>query len=599
MTTKKVKHPKQAEAERQKTIKEKIIEADKLEKECIKKTPKILSDPKLLINTVEEIQKEVAGEEDTIIAEIIIATTRLVKGAIPESKNFFLSDKTGIGKDHATKKTLEVIIPKDSNLHVTKMSNEAFTYWHANEELWTWDDKVIHFEDITQSLLNTSTFKVMSSGGSRAVVVKDQKTIEIPINGKPVMILTSHHANPEDEALRRFPIGSCDETIEQTTRIFEKISKKYTKRNDTEPDYVFRFAIKNLKPYSVVIPFAELIQFFFPKDILMRTHYQRFLNYICASAVFHQYQREKTENDELIATPDDYMIARMVLIYTTSNPKMIPMSKEYRDLLNMLKENVEKMTINEIVIKGDKSRDWYYRHLPRLCETGLLKTSKKYEEKANKEVKTYQYAPEENPNAIPTWLEIGKNLEDALKKVEKGKENQENQENQEFLTLIKWFSDNKIKPRKPKKGGLELVFLNVRIPFYREVFAVFLVLRHYLRERDEKRFKKYYFERSEEIKEKEKVKPQKTIKSFEKKKEKDKKELENFENYIPKIIEIMKNKPKTEWKINDICQNLGISSLSARKEITSLLEKTVSDPKNKTKIQKVDENGLHWRLSNE
>ena len=50
-----------------------------------------MKDPNLLINTVKEIQKEVAGEEDTIIAEIIIATTRLVKGAISESRNLLLS----------------------------------------------------------------------------------------------------------------------------------------------------------------------------------------------------------------------------------------------------------------------------------------------------------------------------------------------------------------------------------------------------------------------------------------------------------------------------------------------------------------------------
>lgn len=529
MTTKKPKTLKHAEADRQNKIKEKILEAEKLEREYEKRTPEILSDPKLLVNTVEEIKKEVAGEEDTILTEIIITTTRLVKDAIPESKNLFLSDKTGIGKDHITKKTLEVIIPKPDHLHVTKMSNEAFTYWHANEPAWNWDDKVIHFEDITQGLLNTSTFKVMASGDNYAVVVKDQKTVEIPINGKPVMILTSHHANPEDEALRRFPIGACDETDEQTTRIFDKISKKYTKRSNNEPDIVFRYAIKNLKPYSVLIPYAELIQFFFPKDILMRTHYQRFLTYICASAVFHQYQREKTENNEIIATPDDYMLARMVLIYTTSNPKMIPMSKEYRDVLNILKENVDPMSINELFIKGYKGKNWYYTHMPHLCDTGLIKKSKNWDDKANKEITTYQYAPEENPNAIPTWLEIGERIEVLTNNIEKDLKNQENQENQDLLTLKKWFFDNKIKPKKPKKGGVILVFSGIKIPFYREVFPVFSVFCGYLRERDEKRYKKYYSIRSNDKKER----PKTTLKSFENKAQFDK--IKELKDYFDKL----------------------------------------------------------------
>lgn len=65
---------------------------------------------------------------------------------------------------------------------------------------------------------------------------------------------------------------------------------------------------------------------------------------------------------------------------------------------------------------------------------------------------------------------------------------------------------------------------------------------------------------------------------------------------IEKIETLMKTKPKHDWAINDICFNLGIGSLSVRKEITALLEKTVNNPKNKTNIQKVDESGLFWRL---
>jgi hypothetical protein len=82
-------------------------------------------------------------------------------------------------------------------------------------------------------------------------------------------------------------------------------------------------------------------------------------------------------------------------------------------------------------------------------------------------------------------------------------------------------------------------------------------------------------------------------------KKEEKTPFNDYKKIIPKIEEIMKSKPKTEWKINDICFNLGIASLSARNEITALLEKTVSDPKNKTNIQKVDKNGFYWRLRNE
>lgn len=442
-----------------------------------------LHDPKFIIYIVEEIQKEVAGEEDTIIAEIMVATTRLVSGAMPESKNLFLSDVTGIGKDWVTKKTLEVLIPKEDHYHVTKMTKEAFTYWHIGEP---WDKKVIHFEDITQELLNSSTFKVMSSGGSYAVVVKDQKTIEIPINGKPCMILTSHHANPQSEALRRFPIGALNDTLDQTKRIKDKISKKYTGRTKKNIDHVIRSAVQSLKPYSVVIPYAEVIQHFFPEDILMRTHYHRFLDYICASAIFHQYQREKTEDDKLIATPDDYMIARISLIYTTSNPKMIPMSKEYRDLIKLLQENVESMTVNEIYVKYDKSKDWLYKNLPNLIATKLVIAEKQYKEDAQKEIIAYQYAPSENPYSIPTKNEIDNKMDDIINKTLKTNNTPpiSLQEMGFYCDKIKplkrgfyWFYLGKITPSQQSKEG-----------------GVLRVLSNYLRKRDEKRYQKYFKE---------------------------------------------------------------------------------------------------------
>jgi predicted transcriptional regulator len=560
------------------------------QKELVVKIQDKMKDPDLLIDTIKEIQTEVAGEDDTIIAEIIVSTTRLVNGAIAESKNFFLSDKTGIGKDHITKKTLEVIIPEEDRYHVTKMSNEAFTYWHVGE---SWDRKVIHFEDITQSLLNTSTFKTMASGDNYAVVVKDQKTIQIPIDGKPVMMLTSHHANPEDEALRRFPIGSCDDSIEQTKRIKDKISRKYTGRSKNNIDAVLRGAVQSLEPYPVIIPFAELIQYFFPEDMLMRTHYHRFLDYICASAVFHQYQREKTEDGNIIATPDDYMIARMVLIYTTSNPKMIPMSKEYRDILQILQQNVAPMSVMEIFQKCDQSKIWLYRHLPNLVKTGLIVKGKRHDDNANKDITTYQYLPDENPNALPTWEQIGKKIKEIDEKTDKTEKTKK--ENIGGNDLKKWFYQNKIILKKPKKGnGFYLVFSGMKIPFYREVLSVFSVISLYLCERDEKKYKKYYQEPelTQEVKEESK---QTKIEEAEGKTEKTKNEFDDKELLV-KIESIMKTKEKHEWAINDICFSLGFANLQSRKKVSELLKNTCTDPKNKTKIQMVDESGLIYRL---
>ncbi len=502
-TPKKAKHPRIVEAERQKELEQKKKTITDQEQEMVEKIKKKMKDPNLLVDTVKEVQKEVAGEEETIIAIIIVTSTRLVKNAIPESVNLFLSDKTGLGKDHVTKKTLVVVIPEDDHLHVTKMSKEAFTYWHAFEEEWTWDNKVIHLEDVPDSLLNSSTFKVMSSGGSHAVVVKDQKTIEIPINGKPCMILTSHHANPEDENLRRFRIGGLNDTKKQTRRIKNSVSEQYMFTKKTESDYILRSAVQSLDPEYVIIPFAGLIQHFFPDDSLMRTHYHCFLDYICGSALFHQYQREKTEDGKIIATADDYMLARMVLIYTTSNPKMIPMSREYRELLEILQENVDPMTVHDLFLKCDHTQRWLYRHLPNLTKTGLVVKSKKDTEDSRKPVDFYQFSLELNAMAIPTWKKIIRIVNKIYKEVVKSDNcvkcsNPSTEEDmvRDYIchALSNVSNDNERKEQLYQLTGLSFDAKSKLLHINEEQLTQMTDLSTFLRERDEVRYEKYYKE---------------------------------------------------------------------------------------------------------
>lgn len=459
---------------------------------------KLQKSPALLVETIKEVGKSVAGEQDTILSLILIAMTRLVKGVKAESKNFFLSDTTGIGKDFVISNVLDVVLHPKYHLHVSKMSPEAFTYWHANEPEFDWTNYVIHFEDIDSKILNTPTFKTMASGGSFAAVVINQQTIFIPINGKPVMLLTSHHSNPKDEALRRFPIAGMNETIEQTKRIKNKIARKYVDHQTEKPNLVLRSILQKFNSYKILIPFAGIIQHFFPSDVLMRTHFPRFLDYIAASAVFHQHQRKKTKDMELIAEPDDYMIARTVLIFTTSNPKMVPTSKDYRDILKILMKSANPLSVSEIFHFSSKSKDWLYRHLPRLIEHGLIERGSKFDEKANKNVDTYKLVSCLNPNIIPTWQEIHQQCNEILNQNIKNTKNTKKTKlsSIEGNDLQKWFSDVLRKPRKPK--SLEkLVFLQLGKPFNREVLRVFLVLGSFLRDKDNKRYNKYYRERGE------------------------------------------------------------------------------------------------------
>jgi len=93
LTTKKnLKHPKEIEAKRYKTIKERQ-DAD------VKKIKQKMADPNLLLDTVKEIQQSgVAGEEDTILAQIIVTSSRLVKMLYQKAQTFYYQIKQGLEK---------------------------------------------------------------------------------------------------------------------------------------------------------------------------------------------------------------------------------------------------------------------------------------------------------------------------------------------------------------------------------------------------------------------------------------------------------------------------------------------------------------------
>ncbi len=153
------------------------------------------------------------------------------------------------------------------------------------------------------------------------------------------------------------------------------------------------------------------------------------------------------------------------------------------------------MTINEMFLKGGKSKDWYYRNLPEISEQNksMVIRGEKHDENANKKITTYQYNPGQNPNSIPTWNEILIILDDIINnKTKKTKKTElENK-------IEQWFSDNVRKPRKPKSNqksdenrGVFVGFLNQKEHLQQRGFLKFLVFA-FLHERDEKRYKKYY-----------------------------------------------------------------------------------------------------------
>lgn len=385
----------------------------------IKEAGEYLKRYDLVDNLVKEIQKNVEGEEDTIKALLLVSHVRLVRNALPTSSNLHINDESGLGKDHITKAVLS-ILPEKHVHHRTKISPEAFTYWKPPNE--TWNGDVVYLEDATTALLNHTTFKVMSSGGSKASVVIKQKTYDIDIPGKPVMLITSYDTAPNSENLRRFPICFCDSTKDQTKAIMERQARMAMTGEIPTYDPVIKTAMELLAPYKVVIPFADKLPNHFPASSIMRTHFPRLLDLIKASAILHQMQRKITRSKEVIATGDDFRFAQEVLLKTTTNSAMVPLTKEEDNVRKFFSKNLRSwFSVGDIEAEFPQSQRWLYKTTSKLRKYGFLVAHKELREGVKQPVLEMTYNEDLNIKEVD-WRAIdsidAKDANDTNKEIE-------------------------------------------------------------------------------------------------------------------------------------------------------------------------------------
>ena len=378
------------------------------------KAIEILKDEKILDLFVKEFHKKIAGEDDTIKAIFLHLICAKVKNNNMKT-HIFVNSESSAGKSYICKSMIE-IFPKDMYEYKTKITPEALTYWKHNDKEWTWDGKILYLEDVREDVVNSPTFKVMASEGTDAAVVKDQKTIEIKINGSPIMMITAANVYATDEIVNRFAIINLDETPEQTKRIMEKQIHDAINGGNMPYDINFTEAINMLKPCKVFIPkwINKIINHFPTDNIRIRRDFPRFLNIIKASAVLHQYQREFDENAGIVfADEKDYNIAREIIRKIDDaggNYGLTHRLKRcYESCKKYFKEYEKYFTVKEIFSYDPivSQRQWA-RNLEILSQKGLLKVNlRKPPEGSNtKKPSTEFYPAMISKNDLPNFAEL-------------------------------------------------------------------------------------------------------------------------------------------------------------------------------------------------
>ncbi len=208
---------------------------------------------------------------------------------------------------------------------------------------------------------------------------------------------------------------NLDSSTNQTKAIMKRHSQYAKKGITPEYDLKYQEAMKCLKRVKVKIPFAEIVDKFFPeKSIMMRTNYPRFLDFIKASASFHQYQRSE-EEDFILAEGQDYDIARECFLKLCSNKYMINLTINQKKILDVFEEG-------NGMIKGSVTQlhpRMNFISIPALqTNLGILT---KYNilnsyidnDSYGRDMEIYELAEGYNPNEkidIPTYVELLKHL---------------------------------------------------------------------------------------------------------------------------------------------------------------------------------------------
>jgi hypothetical protein len=166
--------------------------------------------------------------------------------------------------------------------------------------------------------------EMLSSGKlSKMMPVKTGNAIEtilIEQEGPIAYVESTTLNNVFEEDANRCLMVQTDERAEQTQRIIKAAASVYGGNGMSQAG---RAAIlrrhhclqRHLEPIPVVVPYAELVaERFGVRRVEARRAFPQAMTLVQAVALLYQHQRKRDGNGHLLATPEDYQVARHLLL---------------------------------------------------------------------------------------------------------------------------------------------------------------------------------------------------------------------------------------------------------------------------------------------
>lgn len=373
------------------------------EKECLD----FLNKPTLLNDIKKEIDFFVTGEDQTKITFFLLC---LSKDFNPQS--IVLVSESSAGKSYMSNSVLD-FFPDDVVERFTRSSARGLEYKYEGMSL---DGKIL--------LIQEALGGEESQGSLRPLISKDQKGLKIitvgadrrphviEVKGSPVFITTT--ANPqrdiEKQMVNRVWILSIDESLEQTARIIDYQSEKYSSLDEimSEKKELIKDSISLLSSKGVKrirIPFAKQLKQYFPVDkVKYRRDYEKLLILISCSSFLHQFQRKivGTNHGNTIIAADIDLINALECSSKSLEQTLLGISdiagRILKTIIDMDNSAGHPITVESIAQRMNFAEGSIYRFKKELVDGGYIIT--------DRTKKPYTFSPVKFENPAEKLLEI-------------------------------------------------------------------------------------------------------------------------------------------------------------------------------------------------
>lgn len=259
----------------------------------------LLNDKLLLHKAKKLLDKQVVGEDKTKLLIYLLCCGRKSK---KPPLSVLLTGHSAAGKSYVISAVLRML-PEQNLMNLHRMSETALDYADGVD----FDEKILFITEASGFLVAAEKVKATTDGskpGAAYVSEKDEATGRFTANlrgmkGIPLYLSTSAKILKDVEQTNRFLVASVDMSKEQTKKILKRgVELAAAPWEEIQDDELrmWQCAFSMLERYDVEIPYATVLEDYFPDDqVRSRRDQPKLFSLIAASAVLHQYQREKFE----------------------------------------------------------------------------------------------------------------------------------------------------------------------------------------------------------------------------------------------------------------------------------------------------------------